>query len=85
MLILITEMLITQGVTNTPYKSPHPRHREEQKEGDTLAQTHKYIHLHIDYIHHHNQSSKGRLLSAFGGVWILVYDEWVDPDGVMTG
>lgn len=39
MLMLITEMLITQGVTNTPYKSPHPRHREKQNEGDTLAHT----------------------------------------------
>lgn len=39
MLMLITEMLITQGVTNTPYKSPHPRHREKQNEEDTLAHT----------------------------------------------
>lgn len=44
MLMLITEMLITQGVTNTPYKSPHPRHREKQKEGDTLAHTHKHTY-----------------------------------------
>lgn len=39
MLMLITEMLITQGVTNTPYKSPHPRHREKQSRGGTHSHT----------------------------------------------
>lgn len=29
--MLITEMLITQGVTNMPYKSPHPRHTERNR------------------------------------------------------
>lgn len=33
MLMLITEMLITQGVTNMPYKSPHPRHTERNRMG----------------------------------------------------
>lgn len=47
MLMLITEMLITQGVTNTPYKSPHPRHREKQNEGDTLA----HINTHTQGLH----------------------------------
>lgn len=85
MLILITEMLITRGVTNTPYKSPHPRHREKQKEGDTLAHTDTHTHVDIVYIYYHNQLSRCRSLSAIGGVWVLVYDEWVDPDRVMTG
>lgn len=40
----------------------------------------------MDYIHYHNQASGGRSLSSgLRGVWMWVCDEWVDPDGVMTG
>lgn len=78
MLMLITEMLITQGVTNAPYKSPHPRHREAQNKGDAVA--------HTDTRGPRSQSKPvvGRQV-ALWGMWLWVCDEWVDPDRVMTG
>lgn len=90
MLMLITEMLITQGVTNMPYKSPHPRHTERnrmRREGGHAHFSSADTDLHRRFFHHHNRSSRGsaRQGSALRGIWVWVRDEWVDPDGVMTG
>lgn len=46
-------MLITQAVTNMPYKSPHPRHREKKSDTQLGLHTHAHKLTLWDYIHYH--------------------------------